>query len=43
MEPGLPVEESSQLSFLKEDELTVPGRRRRGRKPGKRIANSTGN
>ena len=43
MEPGLPVEESSQLSFLKEDELTVPGRRRRGRKPGKRIANSSGN
>ena len=43
MEPRHPVEESSQLSFLKEDELTVRGRRRRGRKPGRRMPNPSGN
>ena len=42
-EPRHPVEESSQLSFLKEDELTVRGRRRRGRKPGKRMPNPSRN
>ena len=41
LEPGSVVEESSQLSFLQEDELTIPGRRRRGRKP-KKITNPSG-
>ena len=29
LDPGQPDEESSQLSFLEDDELTVPGKRRR--------------
>ena len=38
--PGQPDEENNQLSFLEEDELTVPGKRRRGRKPRRRAPNS---
>ena len=37
LDPGQPDEESSQLSFLEDDELTVPGKRRRGRKPKKKV------
>ena len=37
LDPGQPDEESSQLSFLEEDDLTVPGKRRRGRKPKRKI------
>jgi transcriptional repressor NrdR len=33
LDPAQSSEESSQLSFLQEDELTVPGKRKRGRKP----------
>ena len=40
LDPGQPDEESSQLSFLEEDDLTVPGKRRRGRKPRRRAPNS---
>ena len=42
LDPGQPDEESSQLSFLEEDDLTVPGKRRRGRKP-KRKTTDPGN
>ena len=41
LDPERPHEESSQLSFLDDDELTVPGKRRRGRKPKKKV-NDTG-
>ena len=37
LDPGQPDEESSQLSFLEDDELTVPGKRRRGRKPKSKV------
>ena len=37
LDPGLPDEESNQLSFLEDDELTVPGKRRRGRKPKRKV------
>ena len=37
LDPERPHEESSQLSFLDDDELTVPGKRRRGRKPKKKV------
>ena len=37
LDPGQPDEESSQLSFLEDDELTVPGKRRRGRKPKRKV------
>ena len=40
LDPGQPDEESNQLSYLEEDELTVPGKRRRGRKPRRRAPNS---
>ncbi len=39
LDPSKPKEESSQLSFLDEDEITVSGRRRRGRKPSRRATN----
>ena len=37
LDPERPHEESSQLSFLDDDELTVPGKGRRGRKTKKKV------
>ena len=37
LDPTQPSEESSQLSFLQEDELIAPGKRKRGRKPKKKV------
>ena len=36
LDPSQSSEESSQLSFLQEDELIAPGKRKRGRKPKKK-------
>ena len=36
LDPTRSSEESSQLSFLQEDELVAPGKRKRGRKPKKK-------
>ena len=36
LDPTQSSEESSQLSFLQEDELIAPGKRKRGRKPKKK-------
>ena len=37
LDPTQSSEESSQLSFLQEDELIAPGKRKRGRKPKKKV------
>ena len=37
LDPTQSSEESSQLSFLQEDELIAPGKRKRGRKPKKKL------
>ena len=37
LDPTQSSEESSQLSFLQEDELVAPGKRKRGRKPKKKL------
>ena len=37
LDPIQSSEESSQLSFLQEDELIAPGKRKRGRKPKKKV------
>ena len=37
LDPTQSSEESSQLSFLQEDELVAPGKRKRGRKPKKKV------
>lgn len=37
LDPTKSSEESSQLSFLQEDELIAPGKRKRGRKPKKKV------
>ena len=37
LDPTQSSEESSQLSFLQEDELIAPGKRKRGRKPNKKV------
>ena len=37
LDPIQSSEESSQLSFLQEDELIAPGKRKRGRKPKKKL------
>ena len=37
LDPTQSSEESSQLSFLQEDELIPPGKRKRGRKPKKKL------
>ena len=38
LDPTQSSEESSQLSFLQEDELIAPGKRKRGRKPKKKVS-----
>lgn len=39
LDPVQSSEKSNQLSFLQEDDLTIPGKRKRGRKPKRRTSN----